>query len=235
MKSLCLILSLLCFIVPTLPVDADTLMEEQVRKEIDVSTNAIRESYEGTRASTLSSVATWPSGHPTDALRNTFNRFSDQFTAYVWREQGEVWLEAVPVSAGPFVCSSSFLIIQNGVQFNTVKLTNFAGDSQCGDVFVKSVYKISQWSFITHKADLSQAFTLGFNSVSSGLQTLDVPSASVTPPPTPAIPECTVTFNASTATLHIPCFRFENATYWMDLGVHSGSPLLLDIKGFGVK
>ncbi len=38
-----------------------------------------------------------------------------------------------------------------------------------------------------------------------------------------------------TSTVHIPCFTTGGTNYWLDLGIYSGSPLLLDISNYGTK
>jgi len=65
----------------------------------------------------------------------------------------------------PFICSSSFVIIQNGKQYDTVELETFYGSSQCEYVYVPSVFRLNQWSHYTNLADLNQPFTLIYEGV----------------------------------------------------------------------
>jgi len=63
----------------------------------------------------------------------------------------------------PFICSSSFRIIQNNVQFDTVLLEAASGDSQCSDVDLPSVFELNQQPLVENPADLNYDFTLLFD------------------------------------------------------------------------
>ena len=77
-------------------------------------------------------AASFPTGHPGNAFSSTFAWFNDQFNIYVWRENYSVWIEIEPIEPDePFICSPSFIIIQNDVQFDTVELLPVSGNSQC--------------------------------------------------------------------------------------------------------
>ncbi len=119
-----------------------------------------------------------PSGHPNNAFSSIFTRgsgsYAEQFNIYVWREDYSVWVEIVPVEPDqPFICSSSFIIVQNDVQFDTVRLEAASGDSQCGDVYISSVFELLQWSFTDNPADLNLDFTLLYDGVET-IYTLDI-------------------------------------------------------------
>jgi hypothetical protein len=119
----------------------------------------------------LAATLAFPPKHPSDAISGgswcwaSKGSQPDLFNIYVWKENDNIWLEIEPVLNTPFIASSSFTIIQNNIQYDNIKLTTLSGTSQCGDVFIKSVYNLTQWSFSTMKADLNQSFTLNFEGV----------------------------------------------------------------------
>jgi len=124
-------------------------------------------------------LAQFPTGHPDDAFSSTFIRgygsAIDQFNIYVWREDYSMWMEIEPINQDvPFICGTSFFIIQNEVQFDTVELVSVSGDSQCGDVHIPSVFELSQWQYIVdNPADLNYDFTLLFDG-GENTYTLDI-------------------------------------------------------------
>ena len=63
-------------------------------------------------------AASFPTKHPDTAFSSTFAKgygsSIDQFNIYVWRENYSVWIEIEPIAQDiPFICSGSFIIIQN--------------------------------------------------------------------------------------------------------------------------
>lgn len=108
--------------------------------------------------------ASFPTGHPDNAFSGTFSWFNDHFNIYIWSENNSIWIETEPIGGDvPFICSSAFKIIQNAVQYDTVKLLAASGSSQCGDVYIPSVFQLTQWSFYPNPANLNSAFTLLFD------------------------------------------------------------------------
>lgn len=114
---------------------------------------------------------------------------SESAAITVWRQpcahnraKSAVFFRVVPNNA-PFICSSSFSVIQNGVQYDSAKLTNRSGGSSfCDSLFVSSTFLLDQWS---HKApfDEDQAFTLIHDGPSGGNTSLNVSAYSQTAPP----------------------------------------------------
>lgn len=92
-------------------------------------------------------------GSPSYTLRGEWAE-NETFQATIWRQpcQGDpsrsaVLMRVLPQN-NPFFCSSSFKAIQNGVQFDSVKLVNrVEASSFCDDLFTASTFLIDQWSF----------------------------------------------------------------------------------------
>ena len=127
----------------------------------------------------------FPTDHPGDAVSEDWSRgfgsSRDEFTVFMWRENYEVWLEIERINNSmPFICSSSFDIIQNNVQYDTVKLVNVSGDSQCDDLVIDGIFKLSQWNHIDNPADLNFDFTLFYD---GGEETYDIDMVYTTLPP----------------------------------------------------
>lgn len=95
---------------------------------------------------------------------------NDSVTFTVWREPCDassfaLMMRVVP-SNEPFICSSSFNVIQSGNQYDSLKLTQTSGgDSFCHDLYVPTTFLMEQWSFKQNKFDISQAFTLIYDAV----------------------------------------------------------------------
>ena len=142
----------------------DDTISKQKEREIAETVNCIKEKYAPIKRSALSkSALSFPSTHGASAVSSIFSSYDDSFRIYVWREDGEVWIEIEPLTETPFVCSASFSIIQNNIQFDTVRFETISGDSQCGDVLIKSIYKLSQWSYLKNQANLDGTFSLYFD------------------------------------------------------------------------
>lgn len=111
----------------------------------------------------------FPSSRPADAINRRwyrgFGSLRDYFRVYFWWQNSYLWMQVVPeAGSDPFICSSSFAIIQGGVQYDTVYLGTRAGDSQCDDVYVPSIYWFSQWSFhAPGGANFRQNFTVHYD------------------------------------------------------------------------
>jgi len=213
--------------------------EEDVKIKIEQAQNAINEDNETFNIKPRS-VSDWPSRHPASAVFANFERFRDSFDFYIWQENNNVWVEVLPVTTAPFVCSSSFDIIQNGIQFDTVKLENITGNSQCGDVLVSSaVYKLTQWSFYSTKADLNSPFTLIFNSE----QFLDFSSSGISVPdtPLPIDPESECSHaNFNNGVLYIPRVDVINdfggsSSYEVEMTLTLPSPLTFKVTEANLK
>lgn len=110
----------------------------------------------------------WPDKHPESATSSIFSWFSDDFNIYLWRDSNNVWVEIIPINSAPFICGASFDIFQNGSfrvdddQSGIVKLEQEGGSSYCDDLSEPLVFKLSLWSFLADKADLTKPFDLYF-------------------------------------------------------------------------
>ena len=187
-KSLfCLVITSLLFIGYSTTF-ADTKADEQTYRENAKSINEIRSKYENVKEKQV----TFPGTHPSDAISDNwswgYGSYTDTFNIYVWRESDYVWIEIEPLSGNPFICSSSFVITLGGIQYDTVRLENVSGSSQCGDVYVASIFWFTQWSFYDNPADLYQAFTILYDG-GENIYTLDIaadPDPPILDPPTPS-------------------------------------------------
>ena len=109
------------------------------------------------------------------AAYTVFEQYSTRFNAYVSRYLDLTYLYIEPLSGFPFICGASYSIIQNGIQYDDVQLLTLYGESQCGDVYVPQLYRLTYWSSVENPPDLTQEFTLihDFGTV----ETLTVPTS----------------------------------------------------------
>ena len=118
-------------------------------------------------------------------------RFGEQLRFDVWREpcrdnSGLIvpLLRVTPLSGSPFVCSSSFTVIQAGIQYD-IRLSSSSTSSSasfCGDLFVPTTFLIAQFSS-DPQFDDSEAFQLIFQGDRN--YTLNIPAAIAAGPKTP--------------------------------------------------
>lgn len=125
--------------------------------------NEITESEFGSATSNTLNALAFPKSHPNYATKASARRWDGTFDAYTWRQDGYPWIEIVPTKGHPFVCSLDFHILQSGVQYDEVKLETPNGDSKCDDVFIPSVLRVTQWSFVKNPANLMEGFTLVYD------------------------------------------------------------------------
>ncbi len=155
-------------------------LKKHKKRQSAESASQINESHDSLEQIEASSVSHWPSSPPNNAISAIFSWFSDPFMIYAWREAGDTWVQIVPQNGSrPLICSSFFTMVQNAIQFDTVKLETISGDSKCDYVLITSVFRFTQWSFNTSKADLNQTFTLLYDG--GTLYSLNVPRDSSTP------------------------------------------------------
>jgi hypothetical protein len=110
--------------------------------------------------------------------------FGEQLRFDVWREpckdnSGLIvpLLRATPLSGTPFVCSPLFTVIQAGIQYNNIRLSNSSTSSSssfCADLFVPTTLLIAQYSF-DPQFDDTQAFQLIYDS--DNIYTLSIAAA----------------------------------------------------------
>lgn len=83
------------------------------------------------------------------------SRFGDTARLKIWRQpcagddqQSAVVMRIQPISGNIFVCSSDFVVVQNNVQYDSVRLINANGGSSfCGNILVTQTFLMDQWSF----------------------------------------------------------------------------------------
>lgn len=110
-------------------------------------------------------LSLFPAAHPPTATTKTFSYFDDLFEFYIWESSGSIWVEVIPLGDEVFICGPSFVIYQDGIQYDTLKLERSDEISSCGDISSREVFLLTQWSFYgpDERADLSRPFTLIFN------------------------------------------------------------------------
>ena len=178
-------------------------------------------------------AASFPTKHPDTAFSSTFAKgygsSINHFNIYVLRENNSIWIEIEPIEKdAPFICSSAFIIIQNEVKFDTVKLVTTSGKSQYGDVQIPSVFELSQWSFYDNPADLNSEFSLLFDG-GENTYTIDI----FNKPPIVTTDSAT-SETSSSATLNGTVNpNRSNTTYYFEYGVDMSYGLITEIMNAG--
>lgn len=122
---------------------------------------------------------------------------SDRFQLAVWHLacDGTVVVRVTPLQGTPFICSSSFVAIQGGRQYDSPKLVTARGSSSfCGDLHVATSFYLDQWSF-GPTFDTAAAFTLIFEGVWTNFS-LAV-GGYVPPPPPPTLVSAVEFYNTN--------------------------------------
>lgn len=169
---------------------------EQLESSYQYNTDSTRSKSVSKEGLTALSV---PTGCVTGALPTTpgspNTRFiarwtSDETVSFtIWRQpcandptKSAVFLRGVPQN-NAFICSSSFAVIQSGLQYDSVKLVTSAGGSSfCDDMLIPATFLLDQWTF-DDNFDEDKAFTLVHEGVRENNQ-VNVPAYSQTKPPT---------------------------------------------------
>ncbi len=121
-----------------------------------------------------------------------FHGSSDRAHLVLWRQAcpnvaGEtaVLVRITPVTAGPFVCSVDFVIVQNSVQFDA-RIITITGSPFCGDLFVPSTFLLVE-GFSQPAFNEAGAFRLIYEG--STVASVDVPAGEGGTPhdPTPRL------------------------------------------------
>ena len=89
--------------------------------------------------------------------------YEEYFEIFVYRMNGDIYMKITPVAYGPFICSTEFYIIQDSVQYDDIKIEKENGDSQCGDLFVTSKFRLSQYSFANDRPNFAEEFSLRYD------------------------------------------------------------------------
>lgn len=72
---------------------------------------------------------------------------------------GYRFLRAVPTNGTPLLCGGDFSVLQNGRQFDSLKLADEADSSFCGKLFIAKTFMLTQYSFL-EPFNLSGSFVL---------------------------------------------------------------------------
>ena len=134
----------------------------------------------------LSQEIPFPTTHPPTAVSDTWpSGYGDSFfSIYVWRENGQVWIEIEPLldyPAYPFICGSSFNFVQNGVQLTDYPVLEVSnGDWFCDYLYVDTVFRLKKVDDLPYIDD-PQAFTLYYYHALSQTYSLDIPAEVAAP------------------------------------------------------
>jgi hypothetical protein len=168
-----------------------------------------------------------PGGFPTtpgpDAVGRFFAWFSEPFRGDVWRvtcaddpNQIAVLFRVVPQGGtSPFICSSSFDIIQGGQQIAPVLQQTASPSSFCNDLLVATTFVLERQSGPAF--DPKGAFTLAHDA--DIVRTLDVPAGG-------GAPQLGITVVSTGCN---PCSAGQIATFHIHV-VNPGTPLTVELK-----
>lgn len=100
----------------------------------------------------------------------------DAFDVTVWREpcgahtsESILYVRVAPTAGMPFICSSSFAVLQNGTQYDIKLVQTRAGFSFCNDVMAPMTLVVDLWSFGPY-FNPAEPFTLVFKGVQGNYQ-----------------------------------------------------------------
>ncbi len=100
----------------------------------------------------------------------------ENFNVTVWREScgfgvptSIMYLRVVPTAGMPFICSSHFVVLQSGTQYDVKLITSNAGSTFCNDLLAPVTLAVDQWSS-DPKFDQSAPFTLVFKGYYNNFQ-----------------------------------------------------------------
>ncbi len=166
---------LLCLIFPA-TILAGNLESKRQIQEIQNTFNESKISQHYQHRALI--LANRPSTHPASAIHARLNGISASFDFYIWRDgTGRIWTKVDPVTVEDvFICSPAFLLQQNEALYETVRLEDDSGFSQCGDVTETSIFQLTQHEFYDKKVDLNKAFTLHFDGAGEIYQRIEFPA-----------------------------------------------------------
>jgi hypothetical protein len=167
-----------------------------------------------------------PGGFPTtpgsDAVGRFFAWFDEVFRGDVWRvpcadnpNQVALLLRITQQNSSPFICSSSFTLVQAGQQIDPVIQQTPSSGSFCTDLLVPTTFALERRSGPAF--DPKGAFTLSHDS--DVVRTLDVPAGGGTP----MLGITVVSTGCS------PCSAGQIATFHMHT-VNPGAPLGVEVR-----
>src|SRR6266850_1387867 len=184
-SNLLSIMFIIIFLVP--PVFSQTSMRQELIDEHARWEHSETRSQDQLIASALIPPTCLPAPLPSSPRPPIFTmqvaRSGAQLRFDVWREPCidnsaliVPLIRATPLSGTPFVCSSSFTVVQAGIQYD-IRLSNSSTSSSssfCGDLFVPTTFLIAQFSF-DPQFDDSEAFQLIYQG--DRIYTLNIPPA----------------------------------------------------------
>lgn len=116
----------------------------------------------------------------------------EEFRGTLWREpcptsttSTTLYLRIVPTQGAPFVCSSSFKVVQAGTQYDIKLVQTTSGGSFCSDVFAPVTLAVDQYTF-NPQFDRNGAFTLIYSGVRENFSA-SFPAYAGAPPPGPPV------------------------------------------------
>ena len=173
-KNIFMLLGLLVFSLQSHAqgvLEADEMKKENARFEHLL--NQEREQLSGetpsldaqTKATEFCVSAPLPSTPSGQVWQGRWTSFGDVYDVKVWRvgcdaKNSNVLIRIEPVTVAPFICSSLFVVLQGGDQFDSTFITDGTGGlGFCNDLFVPKTFLMEQYSFKTNFND-DAAFTL---------------------------------------------------------------------------
>lgn len=126
----------------------------------------------------------FPTTHPSDAVYQRVIWFDDQYDAFFWWENGNLWIDAQPVSSGPHVCGGEYSIVQNNSQHD-VWFKDKNESYACGNLYINAIYRIVDRSNSNAPFNPALDATLYIDMGSSNTPIVVVVPAAVEPTPTP--------------------------------------------------
>jgi hypothetical protein len=157
-----------------------------------------------------------------DAVGRAFAWFDEVFRGDVWRvacadnpNQIALLLRITPLNSTPFICSSSFTLVQAGQQIDPVILQTPSSSSFCTDLLVATTFSLERRG--GPPFDPKGAFTLAHDS--DIVRTLDVPAGG-------GAPELGITVVSTGCN---PCRAGQIATFHIHT-VNPGAPLGVDLR-----
>lgn len=90
----------------------------------------------------------------------------DEFDIYMWRENGHVWMEIIPITAQAFICGVSFSVKQDRKSyFSGFKLETESGQGWCNNLAKRHVFRFTTYPSTRQIPDLTGSFEVILNTV----------------------------------------------------------------------
>ena len=158
----------------------------------------------------------FPVGHSEGAVSATFSDSYDEFKVYIWKEDGEIWVEFVPLTEDVFICVWDFGIVQGDIWYDSIDLETPTGSSVCDRIAGPYVAKLTQKTYYDELADLTRPFRFAFED-GTIIQSVYFSPIGTSPLPT----------NPVTYTYYSPYFKSDG---WTGLGLSNLSAERADVS-----